>query len=99
MHDGSLHLITSPTDARIILKKCWGELHPLAGLLYRSHWLGALRYTPFDWMRFRQRPNQKELRKGGAIPPTYLLIYRPRDQEEMGRIKEIIGAAISFALS
>jgi len=50
-------------------------------------------------MRFRQRPNQKELRKGGAIPPTYLLIYRPRDQEEMGRIKEIIGAAISFALS
>lgn len=99
MHDGSLHLITSPTDARIILKKGWGELHPLAGLLYRSHWLGALRYTPFDWMRFRQRPNQKELRKGGAIPPTYLLIYRPRDQEEMGRIKEIIGAAISFALS
>lgn len=104
-HDGSLHIILSPKDCRKLLSNNWGELHPLAGLLYRSHWLGLLRFSPMKFLRdlrFRSRPSINGgggNRKGGAIPPTYSIVYRPRNEEEMKVFKGIVDASVAFALS
>ncbi|MEQ1883756.1 MAG: hypothetical protein ABL967_01760 [Bryobacteraceae bacterium] len=62
--DGSMHMILSRDDARTVIKRGWGELHPLAG-------------TMLD------------------LPPTYLLIYPPRDSEELAVTARILDAAIA----
>lgn len=33
--DGSMHMVLSPADARLVLDRHWGELHALAGLFNR----------------------------------------------------------------
>ncbi|PWN21176.1 hypothetical protein BCV69DRAFT_312429 [Microstroma glucosiphilum] len=40
--DGSLHLILSPADARIVIQYGWGELHPLAGFGLSGYWFPFL---------------------------------------------------------
>ena len=57
--DGSLHVTLHPLDVAYILKRGWGERHPLAG-----RWLGS----------------------------GFMMIYAPRDEEELKVILEIVQA-------
>ena len=62
--DGSMHMIFSPSDAKQVIEKGWGERHPLAGV------------PKFD------------------LPDTYLMIYTPRDPQELAVIAQLLLAAI-----
>ncbi|CEH12979.1 hypothetical protein CBOM_00927 [Ceraceosorus bombacis] len=103
LHDGSLHLVLSPSHARIVLAQGWGELHRLAGAFYRGHWWPLLilpKWLANDakarWGYLAQRAQSS--RKAALLPPTYLMIYAPRDEEELQHVKRIIDAAAAFAL-
>jgi 2-keto-4-pentenoate hydratase/2-oxohepta-3-ene-1,7-dioic acid hydratase in catechol pathway len=63
--DGSMHLTLSPSDAKEVIEKGWGELHGLAG--------------------------------DGPLIKTYLMIYSPRNDVELGVTKEILEAAVKYA--
>ena len=62
--DGSMHMIFSPSDAKQVIEKGWGERHPLAG-------------SP----KFN-------------LPDTYLLIYAPRNEQEVGVVNQLLCAAV-----
>jgi hypothetical protein len=62
--DGSMHMIFSPSDAKQVIDKGWGERHPLCG---------APRHN---------------------IPDTYLMIYTPRDANEVAVIKQLLRGAV-----
>lgn len=62
--DGSMHMIFSPSDAKQVIEKGWGERHPLAG-------------SP----KFN-------------LPDTYLLIYAPRNEQEVDVINQLLCAAV-----
>ncbi len=62
--DGSMHMIFSPSDAKQIIEKGWGERHPLAGV------------PNFD------------------LPDTYLMIYTPRDPQELAVTAQLLLAAV-----
>lgn len=61
--DGSMHMIFSPSDAKKVIEKGWGERHPLTGVY-------------------------------PGIPETYLMIYAPRDSEEVATVQQLVRAAI-----
>ncbi len=63
--DGSMHMILSPTDASLVLKKGWGETHGLAG-------------------------------KALGLPASYMLIYAPRDEEDLKVISQILDASLNY---
>lgn len=69
VHDpqGSLHVHCSPEDARYVIERGWGELHPLAV-------------------------------RGLGLPKSYLLLYRPRDDEDFAAIETIVQAAVDWAI-
>lgn len=62
--DGSMHMIFSPSDAKQIIEKGWGERHPLCGV---------------------PRHN---------IALTYLMIYTPRDADEVAVVRQLLRGAV-----
>lgn len=62
--DGSMHMVFSPSDAKQVIEKGWGERHSLSG-----------------------SPTLN-------IPDTYLLIYTPRNEEELEVINQLLHAAV-----
>ena len=62
--DGSMHMIFSPSDAKQVIEKGWGERHPLAGV------------PKFD------------------LPDTYLMIYTPRNSQELAVVAQLLRAAV-----
>lgn len=66
--DGSMHTILSPSDAKAIIDKGWGELHSLA--------------------RFKR-----------LLPSeTYVMLYAPTTSSHIATIKQIMEAAVRYAL-
>ncbi|KAI9699124.1 MAG: hypothetical protein M1836_003313 [Candelina mexicana] len=63
--DGSLHMTLHLADAQIVLKRGWGERHPLA----KGGWL----------TRF--------------VPTSFVMVYAPRNEEELIVVMEIIRAS------
>lgn len=64
--DGSMHVVLSPLDAKLVIEKGWGQRHGLSGT--KLMWIG------------------------------YLLVYAPRNEEELVIVKRILGAAVEFML-
>jgi phospholipase/carboxylesterase len=64
-YDGSLHLVLSEAQARDVIARGWGELHPLA--------------------------------EQGVMPPTTLMVYGPRDAEELETVMAIVSASYANA--
>lgn len=62
--ENSLHVYTSPRDARLIVERGWG------------------RRFPIEWL----------------APPTWIMVYSPRDEEEVKVVKRIVRAACCFAV-
>lgn len=63
--DGSMHMILSPSDTRIVIERGWGERHALAGVRL-------------------------------GLPPTYTMIYAPREGADIGTVSSILDAAIRY---
>ncbi|MGU3432407.1 hypothetical protein ACNHUS_05270 [Actinomycetes bacterium M1A6_2h] len=66
--DGSLHVVADPADARLIIERGWGELHPLAG-----------------------RPLLR-------LPESYVLLYSPRNDDDLHHLTAIVRRVIATAL-
>lgn len=103
--DGSLHVVLSPQDTRKVIQQGWGELHPLAGLLYRGYhfppyWLPNWLFNIFGGQsraRWGYLQRRKET-KGKLIPPTYCLVYAPNTFEQIEWTKTILDSGASWAL-
>jgi hypothetical protein len=65
-----MHFSLSPTDTKEVMEKGWGELHGLAGQVYKGN---------------------------DALPPTYIMIYSPRTEQELAIVKQILQAAIKYS--
>lgn len=61
--ENSLHVYVSPQDAKLVMKRGWGQRFPVT-------WLA---------------------------PPSWVMVYAPRSEEEVEVVKEIVRAAICFA--
>lgn len=68
--DHSLHLCLHPEDIAEVLRKGWGQRHPLA----RRGWFGAM-----------------------PVPEEFLMVYAPRDDQELEIVCRVIEAAIWYA--
>ena len=68
--DGSMHFSLSPSDTKEVLEKGWGELHGLAGQVYKAN---------------------------DALPPTYMMVYSPRTEQELEVFRQILIAAIKYS--
>lgn len=108
--DGSLHLTLHAEDAVLVVEKGWGELHPLAGFpSYSGFWIGwpawlsRLR-TPSTgsarWWSSSSLPKSEnsKVSKAKGLPPTYCLLYSPRNMDEARVVEDIIKASIAFAI-
>lgn len=103
--DGSLHIVLSPQDARKVIQRGWGELHPLAGLLYRGYhfppyWLPHWFFNIFGGQsqtRWAYLQRNKDT-KSKLIPPTYCLIYAPNTAEQIEWTKAILDSTASWCL-
>lgn len=62
--ENSLHVYVSPTDAKTVVSRGWGQRFPVT-------WLA---------------------------PPSWIMVYAPRDETELEVIKEIVRAAICHAV-
>lgn len=62
--ENSLHVYVSPQDAKLVMKRGWGQRFPVT-------WLA---------------------------PPSWIMVYAPRNEEEVEVVKEIVRAAICFAI-
>ena len=80
--DGSMHLIMHPDDVRVVLQNQRGERHPLARANPPQNLLDLLWLTYFRI--FETRP---------PVPEGLVLIYAPRDEEEMEVVRTMIDAA------
>lgn len=109
--DGSLHMTLHPSDAALVVERGWGELHSLAGFpSYSGFWIGwPAWFTQLSgigrggarWWSKSSLPREEEKEKTGkakGLPPTYCMIYSPRNGEEAKVVEDIIGAAIGFAI-
>ncbi|CRK27094.1 hypothetical protein HYQ45_007780 [Verticillium longisporum] len=67
--DHSLHMTLHPDDIAEVLRKGWGQRHPLA----RKGWFGAM-----------------------PVPEEFLMVYAPRDDQELQIVCRIIEAAIWY---
>lgn len=109
--DGSLHVTLHPDDAALVVEKGWGELHPLAGFpSYTGFWVGwpawltrltgGSKTRSARWWSASSVPTAGDAKvtKALGLPPTYCLIYSPRDMEEAKVVKDIVDAATGFAI-
>lgn len=85
--EGSYHAFLHPRDVAYVIKQGWGERHPLAG---RKGWMkeafqdkGLTAYWHMDHRDVQE----------GWLPSGFMLIYAPREPEEMEAVREIIKAA------
>jgi hypothetical protein len=62
--DNSLHVYVSPPDAKLVIKRGWGQRFPVT-------WLA---------------------------PPSWIMVYAPRNEEEVEIVREIVRAAVCFAV-
>ena len=62
--DHSLHVYVSPTDAKTVVGRGWGQRFPVT-------WLA---------------------------PPSWIMVYAPRDERELEVVKEIVRAAVCHAV-
>jgi hypothetical protein len=62
--DNSLHVYVSPLDAKLVMKRGWGQRFPVT-------WLA---------------------------PPSWIMVYAPRNEEEVEVVREIVRAAVCFAV-
>ncbi|KAK0532002.1 hypothetical protein OC835_003478 [Tilletia horrida] len=93
-HDGSVHVVLSPADARAALDKGWGQLHSLSGLAYRGFWLPSLLRT---WRPPPTASHNTPPRRALGPPPTYTFLYAPRSDAELETVKTLIRAAARFS--
>ncbi|RAL65205.1 hypothetical protein DID88_001311 [Monilinia fructigena] len=83
-HDNSFHMNLHPDDAKDILEKGWGERHPMAGASTPraiSNFLSCLPSSLSAWLSPR------------VVPEQFVLIYAPRDNDELQVVCHIIEAA------
>lgn len=92
--DGSLHATLSPKDARTVIERGWGELHRLAGFTYLGSWLPRWLGPNLRWGAY---PGSDRPGAGKMMPPTYCMIYAPRNSAEFEIVQRICDAAVSFA--
>ncbi|REF00957.1 luciferase family protein [Thermomonospora umbrina] len=64
--DGSLHITLPEAEARKVIAKEWGELHPVV--------------------------------KMGYFPPTLVMVYGPRNTEELETVWSLVRRSYEFAL-
>jgi hypothetical protein len=62
--ENSLHVYVSPQDARLVIKRGWGQRFPVT-------WLA---------------------------PPSWIMVYAPRTEEEVEVVREIVRAGVCFAI-
>ncbi|KAF2830835.1 hypothetical protein CC86DRAFT_367494 [Ophiobolus disseminans] len=62
--ENSLHVYVSPQDAKLVMKRGWGQRFPVT-------WLA---------------------------PPSWIMVYAPRTEEEVEVVREIVRAAVCFAV-
>ncbi|CAD6446617.1 9c07c6c4-c1d3-4f79-9d3a-65b4d78d9d4b [Sclerotinia trifoliorum] len=82
--DNSFHMNLHPHDAKVILEKGWGERHPMAGASTPKAISNFLSYLPKSlsaWLSPR------------VVPDQFVLIYAPRNREELQVVCHIIEAA------
>ena len=108
--DGSLHMTLHPDDAALVVEQGWGELHSLAGFpSYSGFWIGwpawLTRSRPSTmksarWWSLSSVPTAPDARvsKALGLPPTYCLVFSPRNVEEANVVLEILQAATAFAI-
>ncbi|KAJ9478811.1 Glucosamine-6-phosphate deaminase [Pseudozyma hubeiensis] len=108
--DGSLHMTLHPDDAALVIERGWGQLHPLAGFpSYSGFWFGwpawltrlrASAARSARWWTSRSIPTDANAKvaKAVGLPPTYCLVYSPRNMEEAKVLLDIIHAATAFAI-
>ncbi|USP81894.1 uncharacterized protein yc1106_09168 [Curvularia clavata] len=63
--ENSLHVYVSPRDAKLIMKRGWGQRFPVT-------WLA---------------------------PPSWIMVYAPRDEHEVNVVREIVRAGVCYAVS
>lgn len=108
LSDGSIHLTLSPQDARLVVGRNWGELHRLAGIAYRGTymppywlptWLGNSSTSRWSYQRRQLQTMSSDADVAGRlVPPTYTLVYAPRNQDDVVWVKRIIDASVSWAI-
>jgi hypothetical protein len=62
--ENSLHVYVSPQDAKLVMKRGWGQRFPVS-------WIA---------------------------PPSWIMVYAPRNEEEVEVVREIVRAGICFAV-
>ncbi|GAA5917503.1 hypothetical protein JCM6882_005492 [Rhodosporidiobolus microsporus] len=81
----SLHLTLSPPDAALVLSRGWGVRHPMSG------------YHPPFWARWLFGAGEKRTRgKGIPLPEGYVMIYAPRDEEELKVVERAFEASCAW---
>ncbi|KAG4032349.1 hypothetical protein MFRU_007g02550 [Monilinia fructicola] len=86
--DNSFHMNLHPDDAKDVLEKGWGERHPMAGASTPraiSNFLSCLPSSLSAWLSPR------------VVPEQFVLIYAPRDIDELQVVCHIIEAAAFWA--
>ncbi|ATZ55174.1 hypothetical protein BCIN_11g04580 [Botrytis cinerea B05.10] len=82
--DNSYHMNLHPNDAKIVLEKGWGERHPMAGASAPQTVANLLSRLPISlsaWFSPR------------VVPEQFMLIYAPRNKDELQVVCHIIEAA------
>lgn len=78
---GSAHIILHPGDAQEVIQAGYGERHPLA--CCAEHWI---------WRFYHHAIRGTRL----PLPFNFVLLYAPRDADEMAIFERIVDAAIWF---
>ncbi|KAF7884383.1 uncharacterized protein EAF02_004719 [Botrytis sinoallii] len=82
--DNSYHMNLHPEDAAIVLENGWGERHPMAGASAPQAVADFFSYLPISlsaWFSPR------------VVPEQFVLIYAPRNKDELQVVCHIIEAA------
>lgn len=108
--DGSLHMTLHPDDAALLVEQGWGELHSLAGFpSYSGYWFGwpawltrlhSSTSRSARWWTSSSMPTDENAKvvKAMGLPPSYCLVYSPRNMDEAKIVMDIIEAATAFAI-
>lgn len=70
--DGSVHVVLSPEDCKMVIQKGWGQRHAFSGV------------------------EMLQKMAGFSLPVNYILVYAPRDEEEVEISMMIVKAAVRF---
>ncbi|KAH6839501.1 hypothetical protein B0I37DRAFT_400073 [Chaetomium sp. MPI-CAGE-AT-0009] len=79
--DGSLHVVLHPDDVAVVIEAGWGERHPLCA--NDKRWFRLL----FHGLMEQRLP----------VPEGLVLIYAPRDEDELQVLDVILKAAVWYA--